>query len=132
METYDMSEGSTLINAIHEEKQPEKKVEQSQMADFSTPIDEIIEEPQQGGAVHPGGSNRTKSGNPLGLTNEQFQSLIAGVAAVIAFSEPAQDKLSSFVPKFLSESGDRSMTGLIVTALVVAIIFYFAQKYLIN
>jgi len=127
-----MTEGSTLINAIHEEKEPEKKVDQFQMADFSTPIEEIIEEPQQGGAVHPGGSNRTKSGNPLGLTNEQFQALIAGVAAVVAFSEPVQDKLSSFVPKFLGESGDRSMTGLVVTALVVAIIFYFAQKYLIN
>jgi len=71
-----------------------------------------------------------KSKNPLNLTDEQFRSLIAGVCAVIAFSGPVQDKLSTTVPKFLAESGSRSTTGLIVTGLIAALIFYFAQRFL--
>jgi hypothetical protein len=34
------------------------------------------------------------------------------------------------IPKFMSESGGHSPTGLIVTALVAAIVFYFARKFL--
>jgi hypothetical protein len=71
-----------------------------------------------------------KSKNPLNLTDEQFRSLIAGVCAVIAFSKPIQDKLSTTIPQFLAESGSRSTTGLIVTGLIAALIFYFAQRFL--
>jgi hypothetical protein len=70
------------------------------------------------------------SKNPFGLTDEQFQALLAGVASVIAFSKPVQGKLSTMVPKFLGESGEVSTTGLAVTALLAAIIFYFAKQFL--
>jgi len=127
---------------------PEKKVDESQMADFSTPIEEVMPGPNQmiqnevmgpaHGMMMPGPSaSRTQgrkedksSKNPFGLTDEQFQAALAGAAAVLAFSKPIQTRLRSMVPKFVNDSGDTSLTGLISTALVVAIIFYFAKKFI--
>jgi hypothetical protein len=34
------------------------------------------------------------------------------------------------VPKFLGENGEMSMTGMAVTALIAAVIFYFARQFL--
>jgi len=70
------------------------------------------------------------SKHPFGLTDEQYNALIAGVAAVIAFSQPIQDKLSTTIPQFLTEAGTRSTTGLIATGLIAAIVFYLAQRFL--
>ena len=70
-----------------------------------------------------------KSEYPFNLTHEQFMSLLAGVAAMIAFSKPIQEKLSTSVPKFLSEAGTRSTTGLVVSGLVTALIFYLAHRF---
>ena len=127
---------------------PEKKIDESQMADFSTPIEEVMPGPNQmiqnevmgppqmmmGG---PSASRKKSSGgegasskNPFGLTDEQFQAALAGAAAVLAFSKPIQSRLRTMVPKFVNDSGDTSLTGLIATALVVAIIFYFAKKFI--
>ena len=73
---------------------------------------------------------KKESGNPLNLTDEQMSALVAGVCAIIAFSGPVQEKLSTTVPQFLSEAGSRSTTGLIVSGLLAAIIFFFAQRFL--
>jgi hypothetical protein len=70
-----------------------------------------------------------KSEYPFNLTHEQFMSVLAGVAAMIAFSKPIQDKLATSVPKFLSETGSRSTTGLIASGLVAALIFYLAHRF---
>jgi hypothetical protein len=70
------------------------------------------------------------SKHPFGLTDEQYNALIAGVAAVIAFSQPVQTKLSTTIPQFLTEAGSRSTTGLIATGLIAAIVFYLAQRFL--
>jgi|CryBogDrversion2_8_1035294.scaffolds.fasta_scaffold00273_9 hypothetical protein len=157
MQTYNPSE-STLISEIRTpsieedlarkpkpEKgiptgllEPEKKIDESQMADFSTPIDELMDDSQGGFGSAPAPSPSGPSGRPakasgalpLGLTEEQFQAGLAGLAAVLAFSKPVQEKLSTLVPKFLNESGDASLTGLVVTALVAAILFYFAKKFI--
>jgi hypothetical protein len=131
--------------------EPEKNLDQSQMADFSTPIEEVMPGPgrmiqdevmgppmgpsamMQGNKPTPrdgGESKGSKSKNPFGLTDDQFLAALAGVAGVIAFSKPVQGKLSTMVPKFLGESGEISTTGLAVTALVAAIIFYFAKQFL--
>ena len=74
----------------------------------------------------------TSSKNPMNLTDEQMEALLAGAAALLAFSGFAQDKLSTLVPKFLDEAGRRSSVGSIVTALLVAIIFYFGRKFVIR
>jgi len=129
--------------------EPEKNLDESQMADFSTPIEELMPGPgqmmqdevmgppmgpmQQGNRVTPRGGDDApskKSKNPGGLTDEQFAAALAGIAAIVAFSKPVQGKLRTMVPKFLGESGEVSMTGLFVTALVAAILFYFAKKFL--
>lgn len=129
---------------------PEKNSEQIEM-DFSTPISEVMPSAafesvdaatynspttQRVTGVSPGmiggPPTKTESKNPLGLTDEQFQAAIAGLAAVIAFSKPVQDKLADTIPKFLTDAGNMSTTGMAVTALLTAIVFYFALKLLKN
>lgn len=72
------------------------------------------------------------SKNPMNLTDEQMEALLAGVAAVIAFSSGVQGKLATTVPQFLSEAGERSNVGLLVTALLAALVFYFAKRFVIK
>ena len=115
------------------------------MAEFSSAIDEImpgpgrmIQDEVQGSPYEQtppqkksaknssGGSGK----NPFGLTDDQYYAALAGVAAIIAFSKPVQGKLSTMVPKFMSEQGGLSLTGMAVSALVAAIIFYFARQFL--
>jgi len=72
------------------------------------------------------------SKNPLNLTDEQMEALLAGVVALIAFSGIAQDKLATIVPKFLDEVGKRSTIGTVVTALLAAVIFYFGRRFVIR
>jgi hypothetical protein len=124
----------------------EKKVDESQMADFSTPIEELmqnevqgspyaVQQPQAPSAARthaPSEKKKAASGNPFGLTDEQFQAALAGVAAVVAFSKPVQSRLRTMVPKFVGESGDVSLTGLAVTALVAALVFYIIKKYVVE
>jgi len=72
------------------------------------------------------------SGNPMNMTNEQVEALLAGVVALVAFSNPVQEKLVGFLPQMLSAAGERSNTGLLVTALVAAILFYFGRRFVIK
>lgn len=115
------------------------------MAEFSSAIDEVMPGPGQMMQDEVQGSpyeqappqkqpkSKNTSGsskNPFGLTDEQYYAALAGVAAVIAFSKPVQNKLSTTIPKFMSEQGGLSLTGMAVSALVAAIIFYFARQFL--
>lgn len=123
---------------------PEKDVEESQMADFSTPLEELMPgpnqmiqnemmgPPQQAPMVERSAKSKKASANPFGLNDDQFQAVVAGVAAVIAFSKPVQSRLRTMVPKFVGESGEVSLTGLAVSALIAAILYYFAKKYVIE
>lgn len=162
MITYDPTSDSTStpIEAVQEAEEkpkgpptgllknfPEKNVDQSQMAEFATPIEEVMAGPGQmmqdemmGPAMPSSGNKKTersqesdkrKSKNPFGLTDEQYMSALAGVAAVVAFSRPVQGKLSTMVPRFFVEgTTDMSMTGMAVSALVAALVFYFAKQFL--
>jgi hypothetical protein len=135
--------------------QQEKTSDQNNNMDFSTPLSDVMpsaafdSSPQDAvnsatytspttqrvAAISPGmiGTPQTKkTGNPLGLTDEQFQAALAGLAAVIAFSKPLQEKLSDTVPKFMSEAGELSMTGMFVTAAIVALLYFFGLKFLKN
>jgi hypothetical protein len=124
--------------------EPEKDVDESQMADFSTPLEELMPgpnqmiqnemmgPPQQAPMVERTAKSKKAPANPFGLTDDQFQAAIAGVAAVIAFSKPVQSRLRTMVPKFVGESGEVSLTGLIVTALVAALLYYLAKKYVVD
>lgn len=88
-----------------------------------------MQQPQM--MVQPQQQQFVKNKNPMNLTDEQVEALFAGVAAIIAFSNPVQTKLSSFIPQFLAESGERSNIGILISALVVAAIFYFGRRFVI-
>ena len=134
-------------------KEPEKNIDTIKRTKMdSTPINDIMEsqpemphmmQPQMGAmpaqmptlapqqtmaqpaAVH------MKSKNPMNLTDEQMDAVVAALAAIAAFSAPAQERLGSFVPNFADESG-RSMTGMLVSGLLVAILYFFARRYVIK
>ena len=72
------------------------------------------------------------SKNPMNLTDEQMDALVAGVCAVVAFSAPVQGKMSDMIPRFTTSSGERSTTGLVATGLVAAIVFYLAKNFVLK
>jgi len=72
------------------------------------------------------------SKNPMNMTDEQYQALVAGVCAVIAFCEPFQKKLLGTFPQLASEAGSLTTYGLLVSGLIVAVFYYLAQKFVIN
>lgn len=130
---------------LREALQPEKNLDESQMAEFSSSIEEVMPGPGQmmqdevqGSPYEQAPPQKQRSSksqgaaskNPFGLTDEQWFAALAGVAAVIAYSKPVQGKLSTMVPKFLGDNGEMSATGMAVTALIAAIVFYFARQFL--
>jgi len=129
----------------------ENKVEESKgMADFSTPIEELVapgpgqmlQDEMMGPSMMPvqakraprneGGSSH-KSNNPLGLTDEQYTAVIAGLSGLAAFSKPVQEKLIDMIPSMIKDGSDSlSATGMVIMALVAALIFYFAKRALVQ
>jgi len=144
MPTQNEEKRTVPTGLIREAPPPEKNLDESQMAEFSSSIEEVMPGPGQmmqdevQGSPYeqapPQKQSKSKgvssSKNPFGLTDEQYYAVLAGVAAVIAYSKPVQGKLSTMVPKFLGENGEISMTGMAVTALIAAVIFYFARQFL--
>ena len=117
--------------------EPKKNIEEKQM-EFSSPIQDVMSAPVDSLAhvqeitSSPEIKTSSKSKYPLNLNKAQFESLIAGAAAVIAVSGPVQDKIYEFMPAFLNESGKLSTQGMGVTLLLVAIIFYFMRQFFIK
>ena len=128
---------------------PEIKPPQIEM-DFSTPISDVVPSaefdsaPMMGGpyknpqnnkvvalSLDNAGSGATSSStkNPFGLTDDQLNAALAGVAAVAAFSKPIQNKLADLIPKFMSDAGDLSVTGMLATAFIAAVIFFIVHKF---
>ena len=118
--------------------------------DFSTSIADIVPSaefdsaPTMGGPYKNPQNNRvaglsldnasagpapSSSKNPFGLTDEQLNAAIAGIAAVAAFSKPIQNKLADLIPKFMSDAGDLSATGMLATAFIAAVIFFIIHKF---
>lgn len=63
---------------------------------------------------------------PFGMTPEQYMAALAGLAAVVATSRPVQEKVAQFMPSI--EAG--SMSAMTVTALIAALVFYLAHRFL--
>jgi hypothetical protein len=118
--------------------------------DFSTPISDVVPSadfdmgPSMGGPYKNPQNNRVaalsldnasagpaspSSKNPFGLTDDQLNAAIAGIAAVAAFSKPVQNKLADLIPKFMSDAGDLSATGMLATAFIAAVIFFIVHKF---
>jgi hypothetical protein len=71
----------------------------------------------------------SSSKNPFGLTDDQLNAALAGIAAVAAFSKPVQNKLADLIPKFMSDTGNLSATGMLATAFIAAVIFFIVHKF---
>ena len=121
---------------IDSEEKNDEPYQEDEMAEFSSPIQDLNAHPAPMVAMGMGSGagislsapqHTAKSGKPFGLTDEQFVALLAGVSGVLAFSKPVQSRLSTTIPKFMVD-GDLSITGMAVTALVAALIFYFVRK----
>ena len=119
--------------------------------DFSTPISDVVPSadfdmgPSMGGGPYKNPQNNkvvalsldnasagpvsSSSKNPFGLTDDQLNAAIAGIAAVAAFSKPVQNKLAELIPKFMSDAGDLSATGMLATAFIAAVIFFIVHKF---
>jgi hypothetical protein len=69
---------------------------------------------------------------PLNLTEEQVEALLVGLVAVVATSKPLQERLVGFVPNYLNENGEKSLSGLLATALVAAILFYLSRRFFLK
>lgn len=131
---------------------PEIKPPQIEM-DFSTAISDVVPSadfdmgPSMGGGgpyknpqnnrvaglsldnASAGPAPSSSSKNPFGLTDDQLNAAIAGIAAVAAFSKPIQNKLADLIPKFMSDSGNLSATGMLATAFIAAVIFFIIHKF---
>jgi hypothetical protein len=120
--------------------------------DFSTPIADVVPSadfdmgPSMGGGPYKNPQNNrvaalsldnasagpvssSSSKNPFGLTDDQLNAALAGIAAVAAFSKPVQNKLAELIPKFMSDAGDLSATGMLATAFIAAVIFFMVHKF---
>ena len=134
MENFTMTDqlgGATEI-------EPKKNVEEKQM-EFSSSIQDVMSAPIDAppaltSTSEPAYETKKSSGTgyPLNLTKSQVEALIAGVAAVVAVSGPVQDKLSDMIPSFFNDMGKLSPTGMGVTVLVTAIVFYFIRQMVVK
>lgn len=77
-------------------------------------------------------SSSKEQAYPLGLTFEQFSAALAGLSSLAAFSSPVQEKLAEMIPKFMGDAGQLTTTGMAITAMLVAVIFFFAMRFLKN
>ena len=153
----DPTDGMVPINnssASFVEKMPEKNILQNNETMDSTPIADIMGQPQdnldapmmamdprvvqqQMMAQPPAMVSQTagnegsdsKKKNPLDLSDDQMQALIVAACCAAAVSKPVQDKLATTIPQFVNAQGNRSFVGLASTGLVAAVIFYFARRY---
>jgi hypothetical protein len=120
---------------------------------LSTPIEEVMDspmglmQPQMGMqqpqmidgrvvAEHPVGPSATAQvvqtsshkNYPMNLNEDQIQALIAGLAGVAAFSKPVQERLLSSLPQAIGPDGGLSTIGMVITALIAAVIFYLVKR----
>jgi hypothetical protein len=138
MESFDANGSGTITSSIPQGLiEPEKNIDESQMAEFSTPLDEVIPQQQEmafGMASQPQQQVQQQVQQPqtnlrkipFGLTSEQYMAVLAGLAAVVATSKPVQERVGQFFPSV--EMGSMSAMGL--TAILAALVFFLAHRFL--
>lgn len=141
MESYDATAPADITQTIPQGLiEPEKKVGEFQMAEFSTPLDEVV--PQGAGmqmqdmafgSAMAGppvqqAQQQAPAGRkiPFGLTPEQYMAALAGLAAVIATSKPIQERVAQFFPNLV----EGSASAMAVTAVLAALVFFLAHRFL--
>jgi len=148
METMDFSGTSDISQLITKPQEPpteilieEKKLGESQMMEFTSSIEDLVgpEPTMQNDSIYtnvtsgrvtglaPGESTpvkKSKAANPFNLTDEQYIAAIAGIVAAVSTSSIVQSRISSMVPN------PQGMNGSLATAVIAAILFYFAMRFL--
>ncbi len=138
MENVDFSGSSDITQLITQEK----KVDEPQMMEFSSSIEDLMPTAPITQDVYTNPSNnrvaglslpnepisqkKKNSGNPFNLTDDQFNAVIAGAVSVVVFSTLVQTKLAGIVPNFAG------MNGNIASAMAAAVLFYFAHRFAKN
>jgi hypothetical protein len=127
IETYQLDVPNGMVSISENIEQPQEEA----MAEFSTPISELVQEPDAD-IVQPmmmGPPIKKETSAPKkrqgSLTPEQMDAVLAGAAAVIAFSKPVQDKIIQMIPA-------GGLVGTLATALIAAIAFYFLKKFIVK
>jgi len=69
-------------------------------------------------------AKKSKAANPFNLTDEQYIAAIAGIVAAVSTSSIVQSRIASMVPN------PQGMNGSLATAVIAAILFYFAMRFL--
>lgn len=148
VENFNMTDQIGTATRIEQKKNIEEKQEEDKM-EFSSTIQDVMSSPIDAAPMSSTGAEQmmmpqmvaagavsekksASSGYPLNLSKAQVEALVAGVAAVAGVSGPIQDKLADMVPNFFNDLGKLSMTGMAVTVLVVAVIFYFLRQVVVN
>lgn len=128
VETYQLDPPSGMVSINENVEEPQEEP----MAEFSTPISELVNNDPDEQVVQPmmmGPPVKKESSAPKkrqgSLTPEQMDALLAGVAAVLAFSKPVQEKITQMIPA-------GGIVGSLATALIAAIAFYFLKKFLVK
>ena len=149
MENMDFSGTSNISQVITkpQESPPhpeilieEKKLGESQMMEFTSSIDDLVgPETLPNESIYTNVTSgrvtglapnddspkkKSKSSNPFNLTDEQYIAVIAGIVAAVSTSPMIQTKIASMVPN------PQGMNGSIATALIAAILFFFAMRFL--
>lgn len=152
MESYDATAPTDITQSIPQGliehggfNSSEKNVGESQMAEFSTPLDEVVPQgagmqmqdmafgsamagpPMQQQQQQQARSESAGRKIPFGLTSEQYMAALAGIAAVVATSKPIQERVSQFFPDLVAGSA----SAMALTAALAALVFFLAQKFLI-
>jgi len=146
MNLNESSDGMVPLDLPTPQKSPEKNIQKQQQMD-STPISDIMPSApiDQDGMMYaqapPPQMQQMmqqqqmmappQKQNPMNMTDDQYQALVAGVAAIIAFCKPVQEKLVGFFPQLMLEGG-LTTAGLFVSGLIAAVIYYLAQRFVIN
>lgn len=126
-----LDSGSAKVEGMVEIKNVEEPQE-DEMAEFSTPISDLMPDPEivQNQAppvvVSPllkGSSGTQAKKKKGGLSPEQMDAVIAGIAAIVAFSKPIQEKVTQFVP-------NQGLPSMLLTALIAAVVFFFGKRFL--
>ena len=117
----DIFSGNDMINDQTMMMPQDPRAIASSQQQYQTPM--MVAAPQAKASAAP---------NLMNLTDEQLQAVFVGVCAIIAFSSPVQDKLANFIPTFVADNGVRSNTGLVVTGLVAAVVFYFGKRMVLK
>ena len=144
--TYDAQRDNLQKNSS------ENNIDKEQMMDLSTPIDDVMDSPQEQqmmmppqqpsvmlapqapmmAAPEPAKPKVQKSPNPGNLTDDQLDALLVAAAAVVAFSPQVKEQIGKHAPQLFDEAGVRTLGGTVVTGLIAAGAFYGVKKFVLN